>query len=88
MQASLMAYSMGIGVYVAFEIASRIMPEPERETALRQAFSQFGMLYAIAGFMGLAIVFAVVAPIFSRSTLYLLILYVPTAVYAYYALSA
>ncbi len=83
-----MAYSMGIGVYVAFNIASRLMAGPEREIAVLQAFPLFGMLYAVAGFMVVAITFAVVALIFSRSTLYLLILYVPTAVYAYYVLSA
>ena len=83
-----MAYSMGAGAYVAFDIASRIIGGPEGEIAAVQAFPLLGMLYAVAGFMVVAITFAVVALIFSRSTLYLLVLYVPTAVYAYYALSA
>ncbi|WP_372725155.1 hypothetical protein [Novipirellula sp.] len=88
MQLSAMAYAMGIGAFIAYYIIGNMLGGANREVTIAQAFPLFAVFYLIACLMIAAILTAVIALIFSRSALYLAIPYVPTAVYAYYTLSA
>ena len=58
------------------------------EVSFGHAIPLLSVLYVVAGFMVLAVVFALIALFFSRRALYLAVLYVPTCIYAYYALTA
>lgn len=87
MQLSLLAYALGVGAYGTCYVISHFYGGADREISIVQALPIFAVLYAIAGLMIVAVLFAVIALIFSRRALYLAILYVPTGVYAYYTLS-
>ncbi|QEG42306.1 hypothetical protein [Roseimaritima ulvae] len=86
-QLSILAYVAGAGAYGASYTILRFLGGADREVTILEAIPVVVVLYAIAGLMIAAVLFAVIALIFSRRPRYLGILYVPTAVYAYYMLT-
>lgn len=79
---------MGWGAFVACWTIANVLGGKSRELNIGQALPIIAVLYIVAGFMVLAVIFALVALLFSRRALYLAILYLATGIWACYAFDA